>query len=160
MQTVDHPNIVKYYETYDDVKFIYLVMELCPQGELFDKITEGENFSERDAAVIMEKLIKAIMHCHGMNIIHRDIKPDNVMYSVDGEVKLIDFGLAKQTATKGEVIHAIAGTPYFIAPEVLKKNYQKECDIWSLGVVLFVMMTGAYPFDVTNNNRNDLFNKI
>ncbi len=160
MQTLDHPNIVKYYETYDDVKFIYLVMELCPMGELFDMIVEGEHFTEKDAALVIEKLLRALLHCQTINITHRDIKPENIMYSEDGEVKLIDFGLAKHNKNKKQAMHTIAGTPYFIAPEVLKRDYSKECDIWSLGVVLFMMMTGNYPFDVSSNNRTELFNKI
>lgn len=100
LQTLDHPNIVKYYETYDDVKFIYLVMELCPKGELFDMIVEGEHFSEKDAALVIEKLLRALLHCQTINITHRDIKPENIMYSENGEVKLIDFGLAKHSKTK------------------------------------------------------------
>ena len=92
---MDHPNIVKYYETYDDVKYQYLVMELCSGGELFDRVSDkNKNYSEHDSAVILEKLLKAINHCHSMNISHRDIKPENIMYGADGEVKLIDFGLA------------------------------------------------------------------
>jgi len=101
LQRLDHPNIVKYYETYDDVKYLYLVMELCSGGELFEKISEKPNhFSEKEAAVIIEKLLKAIIHCHSQSIAHRDIKPENIMYGADGEVKLIDFGLAKQTKKK------------------------------------------------------------
>jgi serine/threonine protein kinase len=87
---------VKYYETYDDVKYIYLVMELCSGGELFERISDTKKpFSEKEAATVVSKLLKAIIHCHTMNISHRDIKPENIMYGADGEVKLIDFGLAK-----------------------------------------------------------------
>ena len=106
----------------------------------------------------MDKLLRAMIHCHSINITHRDIKPENIMYGLDGEVKLIDFGLAKQIIKKGQQMHTIAGTPYFIAPEVLHGKYGKECDIWSLGVVMFVMMTGGYPF--TGRNRMELFNNI
>mmetsp|Transcript_25839 Transcript_25839/g.25117 ORF Transcript_25839/g.25117 Transcript_25839/m.25117 type:complete len:195 (-) Transcript_25839:736-1320(-) len=158
LQTLDHPNIVKYYETYEDTKFMFLVMEHCPNGELFDKITDGEHFTEKDAADMMEKLFKAIIHYQSYNMVHRDIKPDNIMYNAEGEIKLIDFGLAREYGTSN--LRTLAGTPYFIAPEVLKKKYSKECDIWSLGVVLYQMMTGNYPFDVPNNNRSQLFNLI
>ena len=95
LQKVDHPNIVKYYETYEDDKFIYLVMELCPGGELIEKITQSKMMSENLAAEAIEKIIRALIHCHRQNIVHRDIKPENVMYDKSGEVKLIDFGLAK-----------------------------------------------------------------
>lgn len=80
------------------------------------------------------------------------------MYGSDGEVKFIDFGLAKQTAKANQKLHTVAGTPYFISPEVLNGNYGKECDIWSLGVVLFLMITGKYPFD--GNSRAEVFGKI
>ena len=95
LQTLDHPNIVKYYETYDDVKYIYLVMELCSGGELLDKVSKSGHFSEKEAADVMSKLMRALIHCHSNNVVHRDIKPENIMFSEDGEVKLIDFGLAK-----------------------------------------------------------------
>jgi calcium-dependent protein kinase len=111
---------VKYFETYEDTKYIYLVMELCPGGELMDKLSErSEPFTELEAALLLEKLLKAIIHCNSVNIVHRDIKPENIMYDNGGEVKLIDFGLAKQTNKKNQSMHTVAGTPYFIAPEVL-----------------------------------------
>ena len=95
LSNLDHPNIVKYYETYEDSKYLYLVMEYCPGGELFEKIAEKSTFSEREASIIMYDIMLAIRHCHELNIAHRDIKPENLMYGQDGHIKLIDFGLAK-----------------------------------------------------------------
>ena len=102
MTRLDHPNIVKYFETYDDTKYIYLVMEYCPGGELFDKIASQKDqlFNESEACVIMEELFRAINHCHANGIVHRDIKPENIMIGKDGNIKLIDFGLSKRSKSK------------------------------------------------------------
>ena len=134
-------------------------MELCPGGELIDHITSGNTgMNENQAAIVMEKILKALIHCHKQGILHRDIKPENIMYGIDGEIRLVDFGLAKQTTNPGEKLHTVAGTPYFIAPEVLQGSYGKECDIWSLGVLLYLIIFGTQPFD--GNNRADVFKKI
>lgn len=103
------------------------------------------------------KLVKALEHCHSQGIIHRDIKPENIMFDNYGEVKFIDFGLAIVKKNKGG-IDEIAGTPYYIAPEVLSYNYGKECDIWSLGVCIYQLLTGKMPFNA--KDQDSLFNKI
>lgn len=158
MQQVDHPNIVKYYETYDDNKYIYLCMELCTGGELFEKVTNRKKaFSEKEAAIVMQDLLKALQHCHSQCIIHRDIKPENIMYGKDGLVKFIDFGFAiAQHARKANM--DICGSPYYIAPEVLSGTYGQECDIWSLGVTLYQLLTGEMPFD--GSGQQEVFKKI
>jgi calcium-dependent protein kinase len=115
--------------------------------------------NENLAAQAIEKVLRALIHCHKQNIVHRDLKPENIMYDKVGEVKLIDFGLAKLTVGN-QKLTTIAGTPYFIAPEVLNGSYQKECDIWSLGVLLFVCVTGTFPFDSATKNRAEVFSKI
>lgn len=122
---LDHPNIVKYYETYDDAKYMYLVMEYCNGGELFDKIAKQKDqmFNESEAATIMKKLLRAINHCHATGVVHRDIKPENIMYGRDGEIKLIDFGLSKTMTSKHAQLTTIAGTPYYMAPEVINGDY-------------------------------------
>lgn len=134
-------------------------MELCSGGELFDILTKrDEPFSEKEAAMIMDKVLRAIQHCHSQNITHRDIKPENIMYGPDGEVRLVDFGLSKQMKRSNAHLHTIAGTPYYIPPEVLHGDYGKECDLWSLGVVFYVLVTGNYPFD--GKSRPEVFEKI
>lgn len=92
----------------------------------------------------MEKLFRAIGHCHANGIVHRDIKPENIMIGKDKEVKLIDFGLSKQSSSSS--LSTIAGTPYYMAPEVLEGYYNNKCDIWSLGVLLYVLLSGYLPF--------------
>jgi calcium-dependent protein kinase len=158
MQQVDHPNIVKYYETYDDKKYIYLCMEYCSGGDLFKQITDrGKPMTEREVAFMLEKLLKALHHCHSQNIIHRDIKPENIMRGEDDEIKFIDFGFALQVNQRKQSLD-IAGTPYYIAPEVLTGKYGKECDVWSLGVCLYQLLTGYMPFD--GNSQPEVFAKI
>ena len=149
IQRVDHANIINYYETYEDDRFVYLVMELCTGGELVDGCNKAGRFDEKKAAQIMHDLLSALNHVHMQGIIHRDIKPENIMFDVDGgTVKFIDFGLACQMKTS--CVSELAGTPYYIAPEVIDENYGKKADIWSLGVVLYFLMSGKLPF-VANN---------
>lgn len=97
LRQLDHPNIIKYYETYEDKQHYYVIMEYCPGGELLEKIGHypSKVFKESDACQIITKLLSAINHCHARGITHRDIKPNNIMIGADGEIKLIDFGLSK-----------------------------------------------------------------
>lgn len=135
MNSVDHAHIIKYFETYEESNYIYLVMELCENGSLEDKIKDGP-LKEEDAARYLFQVAKALEHCHSINLIHRDIKPDNLMFGSDGEVKLIDFGLS--LIRKGSYNRIkMGGTPYYFAPEVIDQKYGKECDIWSLGVSFY-----------------------
>jgi serine/threonine protein kinase len=98
-------------------------MEYCSGGELLDVIANKKRNHERMTCEAMEKLVRALIHCHSSNITHKDIKPDNIMYDESGNVKLIDFGLSQQTKSTDEKMDTIAGTPYFIAPEVLNGDY-------------------------------------
>ena len=147
LKKVDHPNIVEYFETYDDKQYLYLVMELCTGGELFDShdeyIKKGKPYTEKKACDVVSKCLDALHHCHALGITHRDIKPENIMFGKDGEVRLVDFGLAKDTTHH---MKAYAGTPYFMAPEVLNGNYTHKCDIWSLACVLYMLMAGKLPY--------------
>ena len=158
LNQLDHPNIVKYYETYDDSKYIYLVMEYIEGYQLFEMITSQENqtFTEQVAAGYMKSLFQAVNHCHAVDVIHRDIKPENIMITKEGSVRLIDFGLSR--ASKKKNLTTVAGTPYYMAPEVLEGNYGTKADLWSLGVLLYTLVSGYLPFQ--GNNSHDVFKKI
>jgi calcium-dependent protein kinase len=147
LKAVDHPNIIRLYATYEDKKYLHLVMELCSGGTLMDRLATAGVYSEKEAADIMQKLFSGVLHLHSSFICHRDIKPENILFptALDySEVKIADFGMAckfgDQPLTKR------VGTPYYIAPEVVQGGYSKECDVWSLGVVLFVLLSGEQPF--------------
>ena len=104
----------------------------------------------------MEKLFRSVAHCHAMQVIHRDIKPENIMIGADSEIKLIDFGLSAQIHSK--LMKETVGTPYYVAPEVLKGKYDEKCDIWSLGVILYVLLSGYLPFQ--GEDQDKVFKKI
>lgn len=144
LKNLDHPNIIKVYEYFDDEKFIYIVMELVYGGELFEKIMEEHHFSEKKAAEIFIQILTAVNYLHSNKIVHRDLKPENILF--DGEsIKIIDFGTSRgfDSSKKMKGFH---GTPYYVAPEVLDQNYDEKCDIWSCGVMLYVMFSGSPPF--------------
>mmetsp|Transcript_1951 Transcript_1951/g.3384 ORF Transcript_1951/g.3384 Transcript_1951/m.3384 type:complete len:197 (+) Transcript_1951:426-1016(+) len=105
----------------------------------------------------MKKLFSALNHMHAQGVVHRDIKPENIMLAKNGELKLIDFGLSKRQQGNKK-LKTIAGTPYYMAPEVLEGQYDSKCDCWSVGVLLYVFMSGYLPFQ--GDNRNEVFSKI
>ena len=136
LNQLDHPNIVKYYETYEDSDNLYLVMELCTGGELYQTFLDNKsNMTEAYVSRQMYKILKALNHCHSQKIMHRDIKPHNIMFDKSGEIKLIDFGISKITERGHET--RIIGSPTYMAPEIWDKDYGKECDLWALGVTIF-----------------------
>ena len=160
LNQIDHPNIVKYFETYDDKKWLYLVMEYVNGKTLLQEIADSDidEFTEKKAAGYMEKIFYAVNHCHAQNIIHRDIKPDNVMISKNGQIKLIDFGLATQV-NKGKSIDEICGTPHYMAPELFTGlGYGSQADMWSLGVILYQLVSGWLPFN--GKEQSEIIQKI
>lgn len=149
LKSLDHPNIVKLLEMYEDEKYYYLVQEYCSGGELFDKIQEFHSFSEKQAAEYMRQIVSAIYYCHERGIVHRDLKPENLLIESkkpNAQLKVIDFGVSAKYK-KGEKLHEKYGTPYYIAPEVLLRNYDEKCDIWSCGVILYILLCGYPPFN-------------
>jgi len=160
LRALDHPNIVKFYEEIEDGPYFFIVTEYCSGGELFDRIAKKRTFGESEAANIIEKILCALSHCHSKNIAHRDIKPENILYTTAddlADVKLIDFGLAKQK-TDAYTYQTIVGSPCYLAPEVIEGNYTNSCDMWSLGVVLHLLLSGKMPFD--GKTIDDIFRSI
>ena len=162
LTNVDHPNIVKLYEVFEDDNSYYLVMEQMPGGELFEAILQKEQFNEKEASDTVRPIIDAINYCHSLNIIHRDIKPENLLYSTKNPqtriIKVSDFGLARFISAD-TLASTTCGTPGYVAPEILEeRRYGKECDFWSIGVVLYILLSGYPPFYDEDNKI--LFEKI
>ncbi|XP_049393786.1 calcium-dependent protein kinase 10-like [Solanum stenotomum] len=144
----DHPNIVKLRATYEDNEAVHLVMELCEGGELFDRIVARGHYSERAAAGVARTVAEVVRMCHANGVMHRDLKPENFLFANKKEhsaLKAIDFGLSV-FFKPGERFSEIVGSPYYMAPEVLKRNYGPEVDIWSAGVILYILLCGVPPF--------------
>ena len=157
----DHPNIIKLYEVFEDDRFIYLIMEKCNGGELFDRIIihiqSNKMYTEKDAAKIFQQLISAIVYCHDNGIVHRDLKPENLLYINEGDeinnpIKVIDFGLSRNFDPKSKM-NTKVGTAYYVAPEVLEGNYTEKCDVWSAGVILYILLSGEPPFNGANDRE-------
>ena len=156
MMALDHPNIIRIRDTFETDNIIFIVMELVRGGDLFDRIVEKGRYTEDEARQVMQKVFSAVLYLHGKDIIHRDLKPENILLLEphnDVEVKITDFGLAKRTNQEG--LKTFCGTPQYFAPEVLKRkhtvagvgSYGTAVDVWSLGVVLYILLSGAFPFD-------------
>lgn len=150
MKMMDHPNIIKLYESFEDLRNIYLVMELCSGGELFDRIIDAGSFTEVVAAILMQQIIRAVYYMHQNNVTHRDLKPENFLFTSKEPIeknflKIIDFGLSCKY-TDGQVLQTKAGTPYYVAPQVLHGKYDQAADLWSCGVIMFVLLCGYPPF--------------
>ena len=161
LRSLDHPNIVKYFETDEDEHFIHIVMEYIPGDNLFKVITNKKyfKFTEKEICQIITCLLKAVLFLHHNNIVHRDIKPENILFSVPGDfnaLKLIDFGLSIQKNAKND--NRRVGTPYYMSPEMIHGNFVYESDMWSIGVILFVMVTGKQPFRA--HDKEGVFEKI
>lgn len=149
LKKLDHPNIIKIYEVFEEHRNWFLVTELCKGGELFDQITAKGSYSENDAAHIIEQVLKATAYCHAQGIVHRDLKPENLLFDADEDnsLKLIDFGTSVAYDKKRDKLKDVMGTSYYIAPEVLAEDYDERCDVWSVGVLMYILLSGKAPFD-------------
>ena len=139
---------MKIYEYYEDDRYFYIISELCKGGELFERIVDQIRLEENEAAEIMRQILSAVAYCHKNNIVHRDLKPENIIYATtdyNSALKIVDFGTSA-CFKENEVLSQKFGTPYYIAPEVIKKSYDNKCDIWSCGVILYVLLSGKPPF--------------
>ena len=157
LKKLDHPKILKIIDFYSTEKKYYIITEYCPEGELFNEIIKHGKFDEGHAAFVTNQILKAIAYCHKMNIIHRDLKPENIMITnreKNGclQIKLIDFGTAK-IFEKGQEENRYVGSSYYMAPEIIKRKYDEKCDLWSIGVILYILLTGRPPFDGNDDDE-------
>ena len=150
LSKMDHLNILKIIEYFEDEHNIFLITEYLEGGELYDRLIEKKNFSELNASKILKQILSAVSYMHNNGIIHRDLKLENIMFEEkeddDLELKIIDFGTSRRIQTN-ESLSAFFGTPYYMAPEIFKKNYDNKCDVWSCGVILYIILSGKPPFD-------------
>ena len=161
----DHPHIIKLYEIFESQRSLYLIMEECKGGEVFDKIIEHiqskQMYSEKDAANMFQQVMSSIEYCHNKGICHRDLKPENLLYlnagnEKDNPIKVIDFGLSQIFIDRK--LKTKVGTAYYVAPEILKGDYTEKCDIWSAGVILYIFLSGDPPFNGPNDSA--IYSKI
>ena len=155
-----HQNVVCVKDAYEDSKAVYLVMELCTGGELFDRIVELGHYSEHKAAQMFRSMLDMVHHCHTLGVVHRDLKPENFLLSAKGDagiLKATDFGLSA-FFKDGDELTDMVGSPYYVAPEVLRRKYGRECDMWSAGVILYILLGGLPPF--WGNNEKEIFDSI
>ena len=166
LRATDHPNIIKLYDTFEDEEHLYLVMEECNGGELFQRLADNaknnKNYTEKDAARIMKQILQAVNYLHNHGVCHRDLKPENILFSSmdpKSQIKIIDFGLSKVLNEMDQLMKGEVGTLYYMAPEVIMGNYNEKCDVWSCGVSM------KYNFDLPvfskiSQDAKDLIKKI
>ncbi|KAL9267705.1 CDPK-related kinase 3-like protein [Drosera capensis] len=144
-----HRHLVRFHDACEDTNNVYIVMELCEGGELLDRIlSRGGRYTEEDAKVIVVQILGVVAFCHLQGVVHRDLKPENFLFtsrSEDADMKLIDFGLSDFIRTD-ERLNDIVGSAYYVAPEVLHRSYSLEADIWSIGVITYILLCGSRPF--------------
>lgn len=149
MRQVDHPNVIRLRQVFQDKKNVNLVMELVTGGELFDKIVEKGNYSEKDSALLVHKMVEAMKYLHALGIAHRDLKPENLLLKTKDtltDVKIADFGLSR-IVNESAIMRTACGTPTYVAPEVLQNTgYGPEVDMWSIGVIAYILLCGFPPF--------------
>jgi serine/threonine protein kinase len=161
LKSLNHENIIRLYDFFDEAKFYYLVTELMDGGELFDRIVKKTYYNEKEARDLIRILLFAIKHLHDQDIVHRDLKPENLLLASqkdDADIKLADFGFAARVEGYNS-LKTQCGTPGYVAPEILKnETYGKAVDMWSIGVITYILLGGYPPFH--DENQAMLFRKI
>jgi len=161
LRTISHPNVLQYIDLFDEPSFYYLVTELIAGGELFDRIVTRVTYTEEAARDTIRTLLQTVNYLHSQNIIHRDLKPENLLLKnkeSDTEIKIADFGFAKRVLEPNSLT-TVCGTPDYVAPEIISKiPYGLKADIWSIGVISFILLGGYPPF--FDDDQNALFRKI
>ncbi|CAM6090086.1 unnamed protein product [Calypogeia fissa] len=144
-----HHNLVRFYDACEDNLNVYIVMELCEGGELLDRIlSRGGRYTEEDAKVVVSQILSIVAFCHLQGVVHRDLKPENFLFTTKDEsapLKAIDFGLS-DFIKPDERLTDIVGSAYYVAPEVLHRSYSMEADVWSIGVITYILLCGSRPF--------------
>lgn len=161
LKELKHSNIIRLYDVFDEKGFYYLITEKMLGGELFDRIVQKSYYNEKEARDVCKILFEALRYCHSHQVAHRDLKPENLLLTSeedDSNIKIADFGFAKKCATP-KSLKTQCGTPGYVAPEILEGiAYDSQADMWSLGVIVYILLGGYPPF--IEQNQRDLFRKI
>lgn len=156
LKSLDHPNVLKVFEYFEDEIDYFIVMEFCPGGDVFNKLESVGTVTERYAARLIKFLLSGLAYLHSRHVVHRDIKPENLLIT-NGDsydefsIKIIDFNVA--TRKRSETLKEVTGTTDYMAPEVFRGLYNEKCDIWSTGVVIYLLVSGCLPFPCPNEEE-------
>jgi calcium-dependent protein kinase len=160
---MDHPHIVRIFDFFQDNHTITLILEICRGGDCSTYLEEYDHFSELDTSIVFSQIVRAVGYMHGQNIVHRDLKPENFLLKykdvpvAENLLKVIDFGFAKPFEPGQSGLKSICGSPWYMAPELWDQNYDQTCDIWSLGVILFLFLSGDLPFGTFDAENEVVF---
>eukprot|EP00904_Undaria_pinnatifida_P006405 jgi/Undpi1/2895/HiC_scaffold_14.g06272.m1 len=151
IRRLDHPNIVRLQEVFETEDSLFLVMDLCTGGDMMTRWERNRmlRYSEAEAAMTVKKIVNAVRYCHERHVVHRDLKLENLLWEhpgEDAEPQLVDFGLGVTFSDDSDVFREDVGSLYYVAPEVLARNYTKACDCWSIGVIAYMLLSGMAPF--------------
>jgi len=163
LKGLNHEHIIKLYDMYETRDHFFIVTELAQGGELFERIVKKEYYEEADAVGVVTRIAQALQYCHERGVVHRDLKPENILLAEkdnDDSIKLVDFGFAKEVNPEGASgLQTTCGTPGYVAPEIISgKPYGSEVDVWSLGVITYILLCGYPPF--YDSNQQNLFRLI